>query len=241
MEVVIDSRETKLIDHFERHVTKKCLDIGDIILRDGLYEIIIERKTWTDLYASICDGRYREQRARLLMSRNGKTVVMYVIEGNGLSLLESSVYDTCRRTLYRLMIGYGVPVHYTQHVKETVQWIEWMAAKDTLGVYFQTRNMEQDRIENVFQRQDKKSIETPKNLLIGVLSSIHGVSYPLACAIAESFQSLYEMCRSYDILYEVLNKTEYVVEKTSNKKKVGQKLIHKIMFLFGVNNETITV
>jgi ERCC4-type nuclease len=241
MNIFIDSREIKLIDHFQHKVTKKCLDIGDIVLDDGMYEIIIERKTWTDLYASVCDGRYREQRARLLTSRNEKRVVMYVIEGDGVSLLESSVYEMCRRTLYRLMIAYCVPVHFTRHVKDTVEWIEWMAARDTLGVFFQTRNMEQDRIENVLQRRDKKSIQTPKNLLVGVLSSIHGVSYSLASTIAESFQSLHDMCTSYDTVHDILNNTEYVVEKTKNKKKMSQKLVHKILFLFGMNNETVTL
>ena len=80
MELVIDSREKYLIDHLKENgyiqrrtspdnneeikgdFTVKTLDIGDIhIYLNGLLVIIIERKTISDLIASIMDGRYRNR------------------------------------------------------------------------------------------------------------------------------------------------------------------------------------
>jgi len=51
----------------------KNLDIGDIIIYNGSYKLIIERKTINDLVSSIKDGRYREQKMRLLSYRKKNT------------------------------------------------------------------------------------------------------------------------------------------------------------------------
>ena len=67
--MIIDTREKHLLDV----ITQKCdyevkqLDLGDIIFtKDDETVMVIERKTISDLKASICDGRNREQKARLL-------------------------------------------------------------------------------------------------------------------------------------------------------------------------------
>ena len=74
MEIIIDNREKDLIELFKNnnvtHVNKN-LDIGDIqfiINNEIIY--IIERKTYDDLGASIKDGRYKEQKIRLLANNN---------------------------------------------------------------------------------------------------------------------------------------------------------------------------
>ena len=67
--IEIDYRELKLKKEFESNpiFRFKNLDIGDILcyINDEL-KLIIERKTITDLYSSIKDGRYHEQKTRLL-------------------------------------------------------------------------------------------------------------------------------------------------------------------------------
>ena len=73
--IYIDNRETDLIDEFdESEITIKQLDIGDIIIENYL----IERKTISDLAASIKDGRLREQKYR--MKELNKKII-YIIEG----------------------------------------------------------------------------------------------------------------------------------------------------------------
>ena len=65
IELILDNREHKLIELLPND-TVAPLDIGDIQFRRGEETIlIIERKSVTDLAASICDGRSREQKARL--------------------------------------------------------------------------------------------------------------------------------------------------------------------------------
>jgi len=61
-------------------ITKKQLEIGDIhiIFNDNIY--VYERKTMNDLISSIKDGRYKEQKLRLLSDINFNNI-NYIIEG----------------------------------------------------------------------------------------------------------------------------------------------------------------
>lgn len=91
--IILDLRETKLIELFNassiQYKTEQ-LPIGDIIIRyihnDTTYEIILERKCVTDMVASIKDGRYKEQKLRLLAERHASDVIKkvkiaYLVEG----------------------------------------------------------------------------------------------------------------------------------------------------------------
>ena len=109
----IDSREHKLIELLSPIATK-TLDIGDIFLQDELFELVIERKTWNDLRASIRDGRFREQRSRLRdwKEESKEKQIIYFVEGN----YEESFFME-RRTCDRLMIGYGIPVFFFNSIE----------------------------------------------------------------------------------------------------------------------------
>jgi ERCC4-type nuclease len=66
-------------------VRRERLDVGDVLLRANGATLIIERKTFSDLAASLADGRSQEQRARQLAAvgqdSTGKTQLLYMIEG----------------------------------------------------------------------------------------------------------------------------------------------------------------
>ncbi len=84
--LIIDNREKDLKIAF-KNAEFKNLDIGDIQInynKDGKDEIflLIERKTMEDLIASVNDGRYREQKKRLLQSGIPKERIMYLLEGS---------------------------------------------------------------------------------------------------------------------------------------------------------------
>ena len=57
-----------LVQRFgESTVERRRLDVGDVMLTgDSGAVVLIERKTWADLAKSLTDGRYAEQKARLL-------------------------------------------------------------------------------------------------------------------------------------------------------------------------------
>ena len=114
MKLVLDCRETKLYevcdelvktcDNFKSiELSSKNLELGDIIIQDdsGLEKLIIERKSFNDLVASIKDGRYSEQSYRLNGYEHHNHNIMYLIEGSNIDkhsskqLIYSSMISLC--------------------------------------------------------------------------------------------------------------------------------------------------
>lgn len=241
MRLVIDSREARLLrDLVAVGCEKEFLQVGDIIFKDTSAQVVVERKTWSDLWSSIQDGRYREQRSRLLDYRRGdeegKILVVYLIEGCHGSLCEEAS-ETCRRALLRLQFAHEVPVIFTGSVEQTIEWVRWVFAMQDLAIFLNKagESTQEHRVESIQTRlgNQKSSIQNPKTMLITFLRSISGVSYPLATAIAERFASLQDMVRRYDELPGLIGSVEYTTP-SQKKRKVGPKLAEKIVRLLGV-------
>jgi ERCC4-type nuclease len=89
LEVVVDVRERALDAALGTELphVKRVLDVGDVsfVSKGGPVEqtrLLVERKTLADFAASIKDGRYREQKARIaaLLAACPSLTVVYVIE-----------------------------------------------------------------------------------------------------------------------------------------------------------------
>lgn len=98
MHLIFDERETTLYDKCMEllpkfdptiQISKKVLTLGDILLVknsdsevEQKIEYLFERKSLSDLVASIKDGRYEEQSYRLIHASNVvPSRIMYIIEG----------------------------------------------------------------------------------------------------------------------------------------------------------------
>jgi ERCC4-type nuclease len=94
MKIKVDIREQELLKHINNlisnnskfkdiEVSTENLALGDIIILNNEEEkIIIERKSISDLAASIKDGRYVEQSYRLNGLNHPNHNIIYLIEGN---------------------------------------------------------------------------------------------------------------------------------------------------------------
>jgi len=221
MRLIIDTHENKIIAAMKEEVTfsTEALPCGDILFEEEDLRLLVERKSAADLCASITDGRYREQRSRLVEWRNDQHKVLYLIEGQ--------IDEVTERTLHRLMIAYDIPIWRTTDVQDTVEWITWVYSQGSLEVFFKKRSGEQDRIENIrfSKNMYKKNVCNPKNLLVSMLNSIHGVSYDMAHAIASPYTSVHEFITSYDKDpdAEIMYKTS-----TGNNKKIGKAILQRI-------------
>ena len=82
--IYIDTRESKLRELLEKNeetFITKPLELGDILIEHPNRQILIERKTIADFHASITDGRYKNQKLRLLEWRNkedGRKNIIYL-------------------------------------------------------------------------------------------------------------------------------------------------------------------
>jgi ERCC4-type nuclease len=142
--IVIDMREDALWDALEAEegyeLEKAPLDVGDIAFYirqpDGTERevAVLERKAAEDLGASQRDGRYREQRARLLAKRGSGVVAGYVLEipvwssDMSRSWCHGKFTEThLMNTIMRLQMRYGLTVFQVRDVEETAMCVRHIA------------------------------------------------------------------------------------------------------------------
>jgi ERCC4-type nuclease len=129
IELIIDNREHELIQQLQKTHTPiiEQLEVGDILFRsEGKTILIIERKTVNDLKASICDGRGREQKARLLGS-TPKERIIYLIEGSLDKTLSEKInglpVSTLIGSLINTQLRDGIKVYKTSTISESSEFI----------------------------------------------------------------------------------------------------------------------
>ena len=226
MNILIDSREKDLITMFsllkpDINIITQQLALGDSIIGD---KIIIERKTLTDLAASIKDGRYREQSFRLQKSLEEGFSVIYMIEGNLDLYVGNITKDTIVRTMYSLTTK-GFQVFLTKHVKETAYFIiqiaEKIKSKETKssGVYEET--------EGIIQKQKNTNI-TRDNISIFMLCQIPGISTVTATILMDNYKHITLLIKALAENPECLESFEYINLKTNKSKKLNKNIIKNI-------------
>lgn len=204
----IDMRERGLITSLANRVVyrQENLVIGDLLfVFPNEHRLCIERKTWCDLWSSIMDGRFREQRARLLEWSRACPAhhhVLYLIEGKPEDVGHTPG-DTCLKTIHRLAIMYGFAVWRTASLEESADYVVWLAEQKTL---FKTLDdTTAARIDDLSRTmaKTKKDVQTPRHYLLAFLQSVSGISAGMATVIAGDSASLEEFmikCKKYEAI-----------------------------------------
>lgn len=255
MELVIDVREHHIIEKLTECNTIKFsteqLDIGDIIFRqDGEIVLIIERKTVNDLKASICDGRAREQKLRLLGSGIPIEKILYLIEGNIDKNLEDKVsglpISTLLGSLINTQMRDNIKVYKTLSLNETVNYIIKMLDKLTKDgdTYFQIKHSISQSEYASSLKKSKKSNMTPEVWFICQLTQIPQVTDKIAEVIVLKYQNLVTLIREYEKTPDHLRVklvADLTYELSSGKsRRVGDKISEKIYnFMYGIQKKVV--
>ena len=242
MNIIIDIRENKLIDLFEKNnieFVKKQLDIGDIILeKNDEINLLIERKTIQDLISSIKDGRYKEQKTRILSKINIDNV-LYLIEGrvDNLKYDEKVVFGSITNMIFRD----NIKLINTGNIKQSYDLILNLKKKFIEGTFEAKQNLNY----NECIKLNKKENITNELFNIQVLSNIPGVSIKMAEVILQEVKSVKELIIKYNksvielekdcINFEKENEELLKDIKYSEKRKVG-KIISKRIYDFLYKN-----
>lgn len=134
--IFIDTREHALISEIP-NATVKNLELGDVnVVSDQDPDaalFIFERKTMADLASSIKDGRYREQKARILASVPPHRVT-YIIEYNNQEPIPADKLHGISRDVYTgvytsLLYRDGIHVIFLKNMQEIAKWITDFAEK----------------------------------------------------------------------------------------------------------------
>ena len=202
--------------------------IGDLsgtnLLAGG---VILERKTAGDLEASIIDGRYKEQRGRLLAySKEHKVAFGYVIEGDldrlGARLDESALL----KHITRLQFHHRIPVVQTACAKETVrlaelieaQWVkdEGKFAWECLSDSTSTANSSAFTAASYIKSACRDS---PDTFLLGTLTQCRGVSEALARLIMSKYPTLENLLKATAV---------DLASVSEGKRKVGKAVAERL-------------
>lgn len=225
MKLTIDHREQRIKQvmlSLPFEILLENLPLGDFKIEDDQFVILMERKSWKDFYASIQDGRYREQRSRLLQWKSTHQKFFYIIEG---SFDES--YEREFLTSLRLMIAYDIPVLFFPNEEATIQFLSTLLGLSSLETLFKKRNELQDQLE-ARQCGKKKNYIDAKLFLMETLSNIRGVSFPIIENICKEFESLSDLISRRNDFEETLSKTTYTT-KSGAKRRITKNISEKIL------------
>ena len=209
VQMLIDMREHAILDHLASNPTLAAdhttcpLAVGDIQIKaNDTIVCIMERKTLTDLVGSIKDGRYREQKLRLLQAREESGChIVYIIESSPKSGMQlggfnemppgvmGAILNTCFRDL--------ILVLQSNSVLDTVALIQNIHArfvKDPAAYTTQNHFVDMDdehkksaHTDALIKTQRKGNIDADTCFLMQ-LACIPGISHKKALAIAEHFE-----------------------------------------------------
>lgn len=193
--LIVDNRERGLIGELAGvgvPFTTAALDVGDFHVVDassGALLLVAERKSHADFAASNADGRYREQRARLMAVRGGGVAVLYVLEGvwsgDDGRLVGGHGRVTegqLRRLVTRLVLRYGLPVLTSRSLADTAIWCRTLLAQlgDDAAVFQPEGDLATATTAalagmNAALSTVKKANRTPVSIATAMLSAIPGL------------------------------------------------------------------
>ena len=207
----IDCREHALIKLL--NAESKQLDLGDISFeKDGQVYALVERKTATDLAASLCDGRYQEQSYRLLESGIPPHRIVYLIEGS-LHQVKNIPLKTLQSTITSLWMK-GFSVIQTESLEETAEYLRLFEER------INKEGKECDYVSTL--RIKKKDKLTPENIDIMMLSQIPGISTVTAKALLETYGTMYALTTQLKVKSDLLDSFQ------CGKKKISKKIVESL-------------
>jgi|TARA_B110000008_G_C16833290_1_gene509447 ERCC4-type nuclease len=246
MKIILDERETRLFHlvqekchelSFDISIEKKVLTLGDIhFVNDEEKEVlIIERKSLTDLIASIKDGRYEEQSYRLINSSGMyRSHIVYLIEGGLSQLMNPVEKKMVYSAMNTLQFIKGFSLVKTTSINETAEWICFNANKLKKhigkGLYPWTPESQSGgEVANYCSvvKKTKKDNITPENIGEILLCQIPGISSVSAISIMKKFQTISNLIDCVKTDPTCLD--NIICETKGKQRKLGKNVVQNII------------
>ena len=232
--MILDNREHKLIKLIPSTEVENLYN-GDIhFLLDDKLVLIIERKTISDLSSSVKDGRYREQKARLILKSRENIRVMYIIEEDKPNKyskynhkLNSSTILSC---IVNTMFRDGLFVHQTKSIEDTVELLHKITKqfqKNGKQILERGKNSEEQKFDYINSLNQKKKENVNKNMcFINQLCQIPGVSAKIGESIVNEYTCMVDLI----MCYETINNPEKMLINLpiNDKRNLGPCLSNRI-------------
>lgn len=249
LEVILDNREHSLIteilsrdlDKYKEYIDikKEQLDLADVQIKYKNIFYVFERKTPTDLISSIKDGRYKEQKTRLL-SNVPISNITYIIEGDTVVSHNKYNANILHGSYLHTMFRDNIRIIYTKNISETASFIMILCGKlldnpdkflnpsrvaididNNQGSYIDCLKLKQKKIANI-------DINT---CYIMQLSQIPNISSVIAKNIAAIYPTYRELIYALDNIKDEENNKKRVILLTSIPKIGKEKALSILKFL----------
>jgi ERCC4-type nuclease len=203
----VDNRENvikTILPSFEVNHVCENLECGDFIIEvSGDPFLVFERKTIKDMLASIFDGRYKDQKHRMI-EKFGKDRIVYLIEGD-FKMAKSTYsineieYKALKSSIVNTQIRDKIRVMHTFDVHETCTLICDIATRimKEPSKYILADASNTQIVHGGCYRNKTKVGKTKTDVFIQQLSQINGISNKSAEAISKEFS---DMKTFYDTL-----------------------------------------
>ena len=208
-------------------------------------EYIIERKTLADLSASIKDGRYKEQKERMLYSIKKNIRKIVLIEGTDYDNFNLPL-NTLNSVIINTLIRDNIHIYMSKDKNDTIQFIENIILQ--LPKYYDDLKKEiiygEEKIfNNEFNCKINKKDNLTENICFrNMLSQIPGVSISIASIYVEKYKNMEnfilklneESGNDKNKIIKLLSEEKY----GTNQRRIGDKLSEKIVqFIFNYKND----
>lgn len=179
--IVVDFRETRLIEDLARAAaadpvggakgagaaaataTTAALGVGDVLIGD---RVLLERKTPRDLDASIADGRWRDQLARMAAARDEHGYRLgVVVEGR---VPKGPAWDRVRSAMAGAFVRDGVPCFEVDGPAELARLVRLLSRRADRG--------EPPSAQRALPRRGGGLMADPRRVAVAQLSVVPGVS-----------------------------------------------------------------
>lgn len=253
--IKIDNREKDIITILKNksyNFDLENLDLGDFQFLDLNSKepiIIIERKTYSDLNASIKDGRYKEQKERLLYSVKKNVRKIILLEGSetdklciSKKILDGVIINTLMRD--------NIHIYESKNKEATVEFLENIILQ--LPKYYE--DIQKEIVlgeEKVFMNEFncktvKKENLTPETCFRNMFNQIPGVSNSIAGVLCDKYKNMENFI--FELKESAGGKKMEIINLISNEKygsnmrRIGEKTAEKIyIYVFNDTGEIVSL
>jgi ERCC4-type nuclease len=245
MELIIDTREKSIIDTLRQQdadlsFSVQSLELADIEIRGTKGQrFLLERKSIRDLAASLNDGRFKDQKDRLLgvVEREPKTAIAYLIEGGMLGNDSDKIQGRItlgmlRSLLLTIQFKYRIPIVYTKNVRDTGVWVRRFCKnlnkKPDFCPVGSGSNAGCSSYKTLMPAPVRNRASDPQSIAIAMLTTIQGVSHKIASEIVSQCCVCYDSRTMswFDVLRE--NDRESFLQKLDSIRISGRRVSKKI-------------
>lgn len=209
--MIVDDREHDLIARLKIEnvdFAVQRLPLGDILIERNGTTCLIERKRTDDFAASITDGRWREQKARLKQSG---AIVVYLIEGS--LYHQSKPPETLSSAMWNTMLRDKMWVIQTRGLEDTSLHLQQLVQKIGKEIKGGTG------VKSLLSKRKRKN----DNVFLLMLMSVPSVSERIATVLVQHWPTLHDLQRQLaedDQHLRTLQVTE--------KRKIGPAVINSL-------------